>query len=98
MALRFALLKDVCRPAISSDRSRSQYEVFFVDFDTQAELVQYLCRPEVVNYCHNVLGPLRDVVSLIRDRFRICLPLPKDTPWLRRHLANFLHHLVCYFL
>ncbi|KAJ7817020.1 hypothetical protein B0H13DRAFT_1923192 [Mycena leptocephala] len=93
MALRFALLKDVCRPAIGSDRSRSQYEVFFVDFDTQEELVQYLCRPEVVNYCHNVLGPLRDVVSLIRDRFRVRLPLPKDAPWLRRHLANFLHHL-----
>ncbi|KAJ7836180.1 hypothetical protein B0H13DRAFT_1913263 [Mycena leptocephala] len=87
------LLKDVCRPAIGSDRSRSQYEVFFVDFDTQAELVQYLCRPEVVNYCHNVLGPLRDVVSLIHDRFRVRLPLPKDAPWLRRHLANFLHHL-----
>ncbi|KAJ7813245.1 hypothetical protein B0H13DRAFT_2382644 [Mycena leptocephala] len=80
-------------PAIGSDRSRSQYEVFFVDFDTQAELVQYLCRPEVVNYCHNVLGPLRDVVSLIHDRFRVRLPLPKDAPWLRRHLANFLHHL-----
>ncbi|KAJ7921303.1 hypothetical protein B0H13DRAFT_2318654 [Mycena leptocephala] len=80
-------------PAIGSDRSRSQYEVFFVDFDTQAELVQYLCRPKVVNYCHNVLGPLRDVVSLIHDRFRIRLPLPKDAPWLRRHLANFLHHL-----
>ncbi|KAJ7895847.1 hypothetical protein B0H13DRAFT_1885369 [Mycena leptocephala] len=80
-------------PVISSDRSRSQYEVFFVDFDTQAELVQYLCRPEVVNYCHNVLGPLRDVVSLICDRFCVRLPLPKDAPWLRHHLANFLRHL-----
>ncbi|KAJ7859914.1 hypothetical protein B0H13DRAFT_1901269 [Mycena leptocephala] len=73
-----------CRGPLSFDRSRSQYEVFFVDFDTQAELVQYLCRPEVV---------IIAITSLIRDRFRVRLPLPKDAPWLRRHLANFLHHL-----
>ncbi|KAJ7020696.1 hypothetical protein C8F04DRAFT_1274610 [Mycena alexandri] len=39
MALRFALLRDYQRGAPASFRTRSQLEVFFIDLDTEEELV-----------------------------------------------------------
>ncbi|KAJ6592943.1 hypothetical protein B0H19DRAFT_1245742 [Mycena capillaripes] len=93
MALRFALSRDVVQGTTPLRSTRSQYEVFFIDFDTHEELTLYLRRPEVINYCHNVLSPLRDIVMLVRDRFRSQAPQPKDIPWLRQQLSQYLRLL-----
>lgn len=74
MALRFALLRDYHRGDPTSFRSRTQFEVFFIDLDTEEELVRFLRRPEVARFSQQVLAPLRDQVMQIRDRFHLAPP------------------------
>lgn len=94
MALRFALLRDYQRGDPTSFRSRTQFEVFFLDLDTEEELVRYLRRPEVMQFSQGVLVPLRDTVMLIRDRFRVSPPVARDSPWIRHQTSIYLRFLV----
>ncbi|KAJ7669493.1 hypothetical protein DFH06DRAFT_1125846 [Mycena polygramma] len=93
MALRFALLKDLPRAAPPAYHARTLYEVFYVDLPDDESLVRYLRRSDVASYCETVLSPLRDVVMLVRDRFYLSQPRPRDTPWLRRNLVVYLQLL-----
>ncbi|KAJ7689218.1 hypothetical protein B0H16DRAFT_1752949 [Mycena metata] len=93
MALRFALLRDYQRGDPSSFRSRTQFEVFFIDLDTEEELVRYLRRPEVSQFSQGVLVPLRDTVMLVRDRFRFSPPIARDSPWIRHQTSIYLRYL-----
>lgn len=94
MALRFALLRDYQRGAPASFRTRSQFEVFFIDLDTEEELVRYLRRPEVTNFSQQILVPLRDQVMLVRDRFRGSPPAARDSPWIRHQTSVYMRYLV----
>ena len=94
MALRFALLRDYQRGDPSSFRSRTQFEVFFIDLDTEEELVRYLRRPEVSQFSQGVLVPLCDTVMLVCDRFRFSPPIARDSPWIRHQTSIYLRYLV----
>ena len=94
MALRFALLRNCPPDGILPIRARSQFEVFYLDFDTEGELARYLRRPEVVVFAETVLSPLRDIALMIRDRFRDASPAPRDSVWLRTQLSHYIQLLV----
>ncbi|KAJ7029779.1 hypothetical protein C8F04DRAFT_1187455 [Mycena alexandri] len=93
MALRFALLRDYQRGAPTSFCTRSQFEVFFIDLDTEEELVCYLRRPEVTNFSQQILVPLRDQVMLVRDHFRGSPPAARDSPWIRHQTSVYMCYL-----
>lgn len=98
MALRFALLRDGGhRSQPVALRHRTQFETIFLDFDTEEQLVRFLRHPDMVKYCENVLCPIRDIVMLVRDRFRSNPALPKDAPWIRTQGAAYLRLLVPVF-
>ncbi|KAJ7023302.1 hypothetical protein C8F04DRAFT_1271490 [Mycena alexandri] len=93
MALRFALLRDYQRGAPASFRTCSQFEVFFIDLDTEEELVRYLRRPEVTNFSQQILVPLRDQVMLVRDRSRGSPPAARDSPWICHQTSVYMCYL-----
>ncbi|KAJ7016739.1 hypothetical protein C8F04DRAFT_1201573 [Mycena alexandri] len=93
MALRFALLRNYRRNELPTRHSRTQFEVFFIDFDTDEELVRYLRRPEVSKFSLETLAPLRDQVMLIRDRFHGSAPLARDSSWIRRQTAVYMRSI-----
>jgi hypothetical protein len=97
MALRFALLRNYRRNELPTRHSRTQFEVFFIDFDTDEELVRYLRRPEVSKFSLETLAPLRDQVMLIRDRFHGSAPLARDSSWIRRQTAVYMRSIVSRF-
>lgn len=96
MALRFGLLKELEPDSSPSLRDRSEFEAYFLDFPREEELVRYLRDPDVVKFSQIVLLPLRDVVMLVRDRFRNNGPLPRDSPWIRRQLSEYMRLIVGY--
>ena len=90
MALRIALLRDVTlHPRPLLDR-RSDFEELYVDFDSPAEMVNYLRRPAVARLCRDYLRPLRDVAMSVRDRFRFQDPLAQDGPWVREQMCRYV--------
>ncbi|KAJ7017472.1 hypothetical protein C8F04DRAFT_1279388 [Mycena alexandri] len=93
MALAFALLRNYRRNELPTRHSRTQFEVFFIDFDTDEELVRYLRRPEVSKFSLETLAPLRDQVMLIRDRFHGSAPLARDSSWIRRQTAVYMRSI-----
>ncbi|KAJ7711584.1 hypothetical protein B0H16DRAFT_1480241 [Mycena metata] len=93
MALRFALLRDYHRGDPSSFRSRTQFEVFFIDLDTEEDLVRFLRRPEVARFSQQILAPLRDQVMPIRDRFHLAPPVARDSPWIRFQTSIYMRFL-----
>ncbi|KAJ7702002.1 hypothetical protein B0H16DRAFT_1483293 [Mycena metata] len=90
MALRFALLRDYHCGDPSSFRSRTQFEVFFIDLDTEEDLVRFLRCPEVARFSQQILAPLRDQVMLIRDRFHLAPPVARDSPWIRFQTSIYM--------
>jgi hypothetical protein len=97
MALRFALLRDYHRGNPTSFCSRTQFEVFFIDLDTEEDLVRFLRRPEVARFSQQILAPLRDQVMAIRDRFHLAPPVARDSPWIRFQTSIYMRFLVCLF-
>ncbi|KAJ7175541.1 hypothetical protein C8R46DRAFT_1030586 [Mycena filopes] len=93
MALGFALLQDYYRGQSSAFRTRTQFEIFFLDLDSEEDMVRYLRRPEVVQFSVDVLVPLRDTVMLGRDRFRTASPILRDSLWIRHETSNYLRYL-----
>ena len=93
MALRFALLKDIIR-GTPSVRSRKEFDVFFLDFDREDDMITHIARPEFARYALRVLVPVRDICVTVRDRLEGEAPRPRDIPWLRSQLAKYLRALV----
>ncbi|KAJ7713532.1 hypothetical protein B0H16DRAFT_1743233 [Mycena metata] len=93
MALRFALLRDYHRGDPTSFRSRTQFEVFFIDLDTEEDLVRFLRQPEVARFSQQILAPLRDQVMAIRDRFHLAPSVARDSPWIRFQTSIYMRFL-----
>ncbi|KAJ7732740.1 hypothetical protein DFH07DRAFT_968310 [Mycena maculata] len=93
MALRYGLLKDISHGPAVQLSERAQFDTIFLDFDTEEELSLYLRRPDIQNYCRVVIGPLHDIIMLVRDRFRDEAPLPRDTPWVRAQMSDYIRLL-----
>ncbi|KAJ7622783.1 hypothetical protein DFH06DRAFT_1143115 [Mycena polygramma] len=94
MALSFALLKDYRLDESPTLRLRSDFEVVYLDFDSEIEMSNYLRRPVMRQFCLEVLRPLRDVIMALRDRFRNASPVPRDSPWIRGQLGAYMIHIV----
>ncbi|KAJ7602980.1 hypothetical protein DFH06DRAFT_1152297 [Mycena polygramma] len=98
MALSFALLKDYRLDESPTLRLRSDFEVVYLDFDSEIEMSNYLRRPVMRQFCLEVLRPLRDVIMALRDRFRNASPVPRDSPWIRGQLGAYMIHIDKIFL
>ncbi|KAJ6465666.1 hypothetical protein C8R47DRAFT_1079269, partial [Mycena vitilis] len=94
----FALLKDYRLDESPTLRLRSDFEVVYLDFDSEIEMSNYLRRPVMRQFCLEVLRPLRDVIMALRDRFHNASPVPRDSPWIRGQLGAYMIHIDKIFL
>ncbi|KAJ7713915.1 hypothetical protein B0H16DRAFT_1478305 [Mycena metata] len=93
MALCFALPRDYHRGDPMSFRSRTQFKVFFIDLDTEEDLVRFLRQPEVTRFSQQILAPLRDQVMAIGDCFHLAPPVTRDSPWIRFQTSIYMYFL-----